>query len=139
VARKKFPADSAALGAALTELGLGFLAGKAYAEAEPLLRVGYSLGYQMVADAWATHHARAALGAALLGQKKYADAERHLVDGYQGMKRLDNDPARKSSRRSDTLDLTAALDRLVQLYAATNKPDEAAKWRKVLEATREKP
>jgi hypothetical protein len=28
------------------------------------------------------------------------------------------------------------LERLVQLYEETNKPDEAAKWRKELEAAR---
>ena len=37
--------------------------------------------------------------------------------------------------------LTEALERLVQLYEATDKPDEAARWRKELEATQaaEKP
>ena len=30
--------------------------------------------------------------------------------------------------------LTEALERLVQLYDAWDKPDEAAKWRKELEA-----
>jgi len=32
--------------------------------------------------------------------------------------------------------LTEALERLVQLYEATDKPDEAARWRKKLEASK---
>ena len=33
--------------------------------------------------------------------------------------------------------LTEALQRLVQLYDATGKKDDAAKWRKELEATKQ--
>jgi hypothetical protein len=32
--------------------------------------------------------------------------------------------------------LTAARERLVRLYEATGRPDEAAKWRQQLEATK---
>ena len=32
--------------------------------------------------------------------------------------------------------MTEALERLVQLYEATDKPDLAAKWRKELEAAK---
>src|SRR5262249_3691255 len=92
-ARKEVPPRSPALGAALTEVGMGFLVGKAYADAEPLLREGYSLGAQKAPEAWATHYSRAMLGGALLGQKMYAEAERHLVAGYQGMKKFENDLA----------------------------------------------
>jgi serine/threonine protein kinase/tetratricopeptide (TPR) repeat protein len=138
-ARQKFPADSAALGAALTEVGQGFLSGKAYADADPLLREGYSLGERKAPDSWATHLARAELGGALLGQKKYSDAEPHLVGGYSGMKKFENDPGRKESRRTDQVYRTEALERLVQLYDATKKPDVAAKWRNELERTKEKP
>src|SRR5207244_1167812 len=69
-ARKKFPADSPELAAALADVGDGFLKGKAYADAEPLLREGYALGEQKAPGAWATHYARSMLGGALLGQKK---------------------------------------------------------------------
>jgi hypothetical protein len=74
------------------------------------------------------------LGGALLGQEKHAEAEPHLVAGYQGMKTFENDPGRKSSRRSDALHRTEALEHLVRLYEATNNPDEAARWRKEVEA-----
>jgi hypothetical protein len=69
------------------------------------------------------------LGAALLGQNRYADAEQYLLSGYEGMKQgEDKIPAEARFR------LAGALDRLVQLYDAWNKPDEAAKWRNELEA-----
>ena len=70
------------------------------------------------------------LGAALMGQKKYADAEPLLLRGYEGMKqREDKIPAQVRSRF-----LSEALERLGQIYDATNNPDEAAKYRKELEA-----
>src|SRR5205085_704035 len=106
---------------------------KAYADAEPLLRESLSFGEQKAPDAWETHNASSALGGALLGQKKVADAERHLVDGYQGMKKLQKDREPKS-RKSDRENLIEALERLVQLSEAAEKKEETAKWRKELEA-----
>ncbi len=64
------------------------------------------------------------LGAALLGQKKYADAEPLLLKGYEGMKQREKTIPPQGSTR-----LPEALDRLIELYTATNKPDEARKWR----------
>ena len=65
----------------------------------------------------------------LLGQKQYAEAEPLLLNGYEGMKsREATVPARGKYY------LLEALERLVQLYEATDKPEEAAKWRKELEA-----
>jgi hypothetical protein len=69
------------------------------------------------------------LGNALLGQKKYAEAEPLLIAGYEGMKQREATIPPEGKPR-----VTEALERVVQLYEATNKPDEAAKWRKKLEA-----
>ena len=68
----------------------------------------------------------------LLGQKNYADAEPLLLAGYEGMKAREAKipPAGKPR-------LTEAIQRLVDLYGAWGKPDQAAEWRKNLEA--EKP
>jgi hypothetical protein len=69
------------------------------------------------------------LGGALLGQKKYAEAEPLLLSGYEGMKaRGSTIPAQANTR------IPEALERLVQLYEALDKPDETAKWRAELEA-----
>jgi hypothetical protein len=64
------------------------------------------------------------LGEALAGQKKYAEAEPLLLAGYKGMKEREAtipEPFRK-------VRLTEALERLVRLYEATGRKDEAAKW-----------
>ena len=69
------------------------------------------------------------LGEALLDQKKFADAEPLLLSGYEGMKqREDTIPPQDKPR------LTKALERLVKLYEAWGKKDEAMKWRKELAA-----
>jgi tetratricopeptide (TPR) repeat protein len=134
-ARKYFPAGSPELAAELAEVGQAILDGKAYADAESLLRESLSLGEQKVPDARDTHNARSLLGGALLGQKRYGDAEPLLLQGHAGLKEC----AVKippESRSWEQGRLTTAVERLVQLYDAWGKPDEAAKWRKELEAHR---
>jgi hypothetical protein len=68
------------------------------------------------------------LGGSLLGQQQYAAAAPLLLAGYQGLQqRAATIPA------EDQVRLTDALERLVQLNAAWDKKDEAAKWRRELE------
>jgi TolA-binding protein len=85
-------------------------------------------------DGWTTFSIRSLLGESLLGQKKYADAEPLLLAGYNEMKKREDKIPPKGRVR-----LTEALERLVLLYDATDKKDEAAKWRKELEARNNKP
>jgi eukaryotic-like serine/threonine-protein kinase len=127
-ARKRFGADDGRIAGQMAALGLNLLHQHKYGEAEPLLRDGLKIGESKQPDEWTTFNAQSLLGAALLGQKKYADAEPLLLQGYQGMKQRQAKipPAAK-------IRLTQALERLVQLYEATSKKDEAAKWRKELE------
>jgi serine/threonine protein kinase len=111
-----------------------------FALAEPFLRVYLDLAAKQPSDGGFRFPAESALGACLLGQKKYAEAEPLLLSGYNGLlKSEDKSPAtfgrqRASGRQSD---LTEALERLVQLYQAWNRPTEAARWRKELEAAKE--
>ena len=58
-----------------------------------------------------------------MGQKKYAEAEAQLVAGYEGMKQWEKE------HMTHTTGVPHALDRLIELYTATNKPDEVKKWR----------
>jgi hypothetical protein len=115
---------------ALAETGSALLDAKLYAEAEPLLREAVSLREKRAPDAWEAHVARSLLGGALLGRQKYADAEPLLLSGYAGLKQTST---RVSSRVNARL-LRETLERLVQLYDNWGNPDEAAKWRKELEA-----
>ncbi len=66
---------------------------------------------------------------ALLGQKRYADAEPLLLAGYEGMRQRE-----KMIPEQGKIRLLRAVERLVQLNEATGKKDEAARWRKELEA-----
>jgi eukaryotic-like serine/threonine-protein kinase len=79
-------------------------------------------------DAWTTSNTQIMLGAALLGQKEYAEAEPLLLTGYEGMKAREK-TIPKSGR--DDLPIPEALDRLIEFYAATAKPEEAKKYREL--------
>jgi Tfp pilus assembly protein PilF len=98
-----------------------------HAEAEPLVRDLLAMREKAEPDLWTTFNTRSMLGGCLLSDKKYADAEALLLQGYEGMKeRQARIPPIGKPR------LTEAIERLVQLYDAWDKPDEAAKWRKEL-------
>jgi tetratricopeptide (TPR) repeat protein/tRNA A-37 threonylcarbamoyl transferase component Bud32 len=129
--RKAVPGDDPRLGAALALLGGSLVAADQPRDAEPALREALAIRTKKEPNAWFTFHTRCLLGAALLGQRKYADAEPLLVGGYQAMKQQQTKIPGKQKMR-----LTEALERLVQLYEATGKKDEAAKWRKELDAAK---
>jgi hypothetical protein len=130
-------ADSPQYAGQLAALGDNLLQQKKPGEAEPVLRECLAIRAKKEPDAWTAFNTKSMLGGALLGQQKYADAEPLLLQTYEGMKqRADMIPKDGRAR------VTEALARLVQLYDAWGKPDEAAKWRKELEVagrTAEKP
>jgi hypothetical protein len=74
-------------------------------------------------EVWTTFNTQSLLGGALLGQKKYADAEPLLLKGHEGMKQ------RQKTIPPGSIRTPEALDRLIELYTATNKPEEVKKWR----------
>jgi hypothetical protein len=55
----------------------------------------------------------------------FTDGERLLLAGYEGMKQRE-----KTIPAADQVHLREALDRLIQLSTATNKPDAVNRWRK---------
>ncbi len=122
-ARKSLPNDSPELAGMLARFGWNLLGLKAFAEAEPLLRECLAIREKAEPDAWSTFNARSLLGGALLGQKKYAEAEPLLRQGYEGMKARE-----KSIPPIWATRLLEALDRLIELSTATNRPEEVKKW-----------
>lgn len=56
--------------------------------------------------------------------KLLAEAEPLLVKGYEGMKRREKTPAADAERLALQRRLAEALDRLIELYTATNKPEQ---------------
>ncbi len=128
-ARNTLPNDSPQLAAQLAAASQALLQSQAFAQAEPLLRECLTIREKTQPDVWATFNTQSSLGGALLGQKNFAGAEPLLIAGYNGMKQRE-----KTIPVPGQVRLTEALDRLVKLYEATNKPDKAATWRKELEA-----
>ena len=119
--------DSLPHAGALAALGLNLLRQEKWPEAENVVRDALAIREQREPDAWTTFNAQSMLGHALLGQKEYADAEPLLRSGYEGMIQRENTiPAQGRAR------LTEGLERLVQFYEATSKPEEAMKWRQEL-------
>ena len=63
------------------------------------------------------------LGGVLLGQKKYAEAELLLVKCYEGMKEREEKIPTQGAVR-----IPESLDRLIEFYTATNKPEQINKY-----------
>jgi len=122
--RAKYAKGTQALASQLAQLGQSLVEGRADPEAEPLLREALSDREKADPEGWATFHTQFLLGWALLGQRKYTEAEPLLLKGYEGLKaRAKAAPPPFRNR------VPEALDRLIELYTATSKPDEIQKWR----------
>jgi serine/threonine protein kinase/tetratricopeptide (TPR) repeat protein len=118
----------------LAQLGGNLLRQRKWAEAEPVLRDGLAIRERVESGAWTTSYAKSQLGWALLGLGRYADAEPPLLQGYEGLKRR----AAQIPAGSKPV-LNEALERLVRLYDAWGRPDDAARRRKELEAVQPRP
>jgi serine/threonine protein kinase/tetratricopeptide (TPR) repeat protein len=131
IQRRKI-ADGSEVAGSLAALAKCLLDQDKFASAEWTLKECLTLREKAEPNAWTTFNTRSMLGGALLGQKRYADAEPLLLAGYAGLKKnLATIPAVVRSGR-----LTEALERLVALYEATNRKDEAARWRKERDAVK---
>jgi serine/threonine protein kinase/tetratricopeptide (TPR) repeat protein len=136
VIERKFGRESVDYAEELIRIASDLLQQKKPADAEPGLRQALAI-LEERPSAGEKLYAQLLLGAALADQERYADAEPLLLEAYRGMKSFSADHKGKGAlpwrRRLD------ALKRLVQLYDAWKKPDEAAKWRSELEKAAEKP
>jgi hypothetical protein len=122
-ARKTLPSDSPELARVLANIGWGLLEQKKWDEAEPLLRECWTIRAKTQPEAWNTFYTQSLLGGALSGQKKYQDAEPLLLKGYEGMNQREKTIPPFSKKI-----LPETIDRLIELYTATNRPEEAKKW-----------
>ncbi len=128
--RRTHPPGSADLSDRLALCARVLLQFKKYAEADPILRETLAIREKLQPDVWGTFNTMSQLGGALLGQRKYVEAEPMLVRGFEGLRqRKSSIPAQASER------LPEAIDRLIELYESTGRPDEAKKWK----AERSKP
>jgi eukaryotic-like serine/threonine-protein kinase len=107
----------------LAALGSLLLKQQKWADAEPILRESLAIREKTQPDLWTTFNTQSMLGGALLGQKKYASAEPLLQKGYDGMQTRE-----KTIPPQGAIRIPESLDRLIELYTATNKPDDVKKW-----------
>ncbi|HKI21771.1 MAG TPA: serine/threonine-protein kinase, partial [Isosphaeraceae bacterium] len=122
--KKKLGAEHPDVARTLSALGQNLLEQRRSAEAEPLLRAGLATWDAKRPDDWLRFNSQSLLGECLLRQKKYAEAEPLLLSGYKGLKaREAKVPASSKIRLSET------GERIVQLYEAWGKPEEAVEWR----------
>jgi serine/threonine protein kinase len=120
------------LAEALFGLGRALLQQKMYAEAEPAARECLVICAEKLRDGWSHFAAQSVLGGSLLGQKKYAEAKPLLLQSYEGLKQREAKiPANHKQVLTDT------LERLVELYEAWGKPEQAEAWRKQLPSHKE--
>jgi hypothetical protein len=124
--RKQLPQESPQLAGQLASFGMSLLEAKAFTDAEPLLRECLAIREKQQPDAWTTFYTQSLLGGALLGQKKYADAEPLLLKGYEGMKQREKTIPPQGATR-----IPEALDRIIELYTVTNKPEELKKYQEL--------
>jgi serine/threonine protein kinase/Tfp pilus assembly protein PilF len=110
----------------LALLGLNLLKQKRWTDAESTLRECLTMREKYQSEGWGTFNTHSLLGGALLGQKEYANAEPHLLKGYEGMKAREQSIGPKGFTR-----IPEALDRLIQFYTETNKPEEVKKWQEM--------
>jgi tetratricopeptide (TPR) repeat protein len=124
--RKASPKDSPQFAGLLAQVSRDLLGSGQHAAAESLLRECLAIREKTEPHAWTTFNTMSLLGGALLGQKKYADAEPLLLKGYEGMKAREKTIPQPGSGEDRVLE---AINRLIELYSATNQPEEVEKWR----------
>lgn len=124
IVKEKDGAESETYAAQLDGLGRNLLRQEQWTDAESALRECLALRIDSEADNWSTYDTMSGLGTALMKQKKNVEAEKMLVEGCNGLKaRQDSIPPAEASR------LTEAIDRLIEMYEALHKVEEAQKWR----------
>ena len=111
-----------------------------YSAAEPYMRECLAIREHLMPDDWLLIGARLLLGKVLAGQakelmdtdkqvteQKFAEAAALIVSALEGMKQAAAaNPTLAQAR------IRVAAGRLVDLYTAWGKPDEAAKWQRLV-------
>ena len=121
--RKNMPTGHPWRVSSLATLGWALEVSGHHAEAEKPLREALEAREQTMPDHFLTWNTMSLLGGALAGQGMREEAEPLLIEGYEKLQAPDV-PIWKARKAK-------ALQRIVDLYEAWGKPDEAAKWREV--------
>ena len=130
VVKERSGPDSVEYASELANLGGILLEQEKWTGAEAALRECLSVREKRAPDHWTTFNTQSLLGCALFGQKKYVEAEPLLRNGCEGIKQRTAQVPPQVLR----MILMNALEKLVQVYDALEEKNEAAKWRRELEA-----
>jgi hypothetical protein len=122
--RRLLGADTRPFAGLLAKVGRALLDARQFPSAEKLLHECLAIREKQEPEQWTTFTTQSMLGEALLGQKKYAEAESLLLKGYEGLRQREKTIPPQGSRH-----IPEALDRLIEVSRAMNKPDEEKKWR----------
>ncbi len=115
--------DEIPLASALAAAADALLTFEDFAAAESLARECLEIRANLMPDTWLHFNAQSLLGGALTGMEKYAEAEPLLLKAIAGLDRHKAEIPPSGLRHID-----ATVDRLVTLYKATNRTEEAARW-----------
>jgi Tfp pilus assembly protein PilF len=127
-ARSGANAESSKLGFALNILSECQMMLRKYSEAEKHLRESLAVYRATQPDSLMRYDTESRLAGALTAQRQFQDAEPLALSAHKGLKAL-ADKLPPAARRFE-LD---ALERLIELYDAWDKVEEAAKWRRKLD------
>jgi len=107
----------------LHDLGDNRLRQKKFTEAATVLETAAWMRHELKPDGYTQYNSRRLLGQALLELKQYNKAEEQLLKAHEGLTKL---RPTLGKVLDPLLDDTRRL--LRELYTASGKPDEAAKW-----------
>jgi eukaryotic-like serine/threonine-protein kinase len=122
--RKQAEDEDPGFAGLLASVSLDLLKHDQHVAAEKYLRECLAIRETTTPDHWLLANTQSMLGGALAGQQQYEQAEPLLTKSYEELeKRADSIPPAGKIR------VTEAIQRLVDLYMAWEKPQAAAKWR----------
>jgi len=120
IARRQRPPGHQDIGPPLAALAECLIKLRQLEEAEQLIRECLDIRRQLLPDHWLYHNAMGLLGETLVGRARYEQAETILIESHD---RLYEDPSAPPARTAD------ALQRIIELYEAWGRPDQADTWR----------
>jgi serine/threonine-protein kinase len=110
----------------LQNLGLVLMFKRDYDAAEPLFREAVMMAEQAFAPGhWIVAESQSNYGACLARLGRFREAEEYLVGGYNGLKKALGDKHERTWK---------AVENLALLYEASNREEEATRYRAMLEA-----
>jgi serine/threonine protein kinase len=126
IQREQLGEDHRQVGASLNNLATMLYRKGWYSEAEKLQRQAIAI-YQksLKPEHWMIHRSRSHLGDCLIKLKRYREAEEQLLAAYAGLK------IARGERHCVT---RKAISRLIELYEAKGKSDQAASYRALLQS-----